>query len=886
MTLAAGFRLGPYEILSPIGAGGMGEVYRANDTRLSRAVAVKVLPSHIVPTPEARQRFEREARTISQLSHPNVCALYDVGRTGDTEYLVMELIEGETLSLRLAHGALPLEQVMRFGAEIASALQAAHGKGIVHRDLKPGNVMLTKTGVKLLDFGLARAFETPVVPSELTKAATVTVIEDLTAEGMIVGTVPYMAPEQLRGGEVDARTDVFALGAVLYEMATGRRAFQGADQATLISAILTSEPPPISEVRPVSPAGLDLVVRTCIAKDPADRWQSTHDVELQLRGIPASGSTSRPNVASLPARPSPVATWLRTAAALAAAAALAIVVWQMRRTPRPAQVGSVRFSIPPPEAGEFNYVVEGSFLAISPDGTQIAYVAWGAKDRVARVWLRPLSAAQARPIAGTEGANSILWSPDGRSLAFFTRDKLKRVDVAGGAPVPICDIPAGGGKAGTWGRSDILFTSIQGAALYRVPVSGGQPVMLIKADAEHAELRLAWPWFLPDGERFLYLSRELDGQGNLMLVEPGKPARSVARIASFFQYLEPGFLVYSREGTLVAQRFDWKSGRVSGDPVSVAERVRYFYSTASAAFAARAGTIAYLSQPDSSRLAWFDRGGREVARLGAPGAYLDINLTADGKRLLFDRARPGLETYQVWSYDLERGIEDPVTNGIDTEVFPKLLADGKSLVFSAVRGTPPLLRRRDMATGQETPLTEGRRAFQVPEDVSPDGRTLVFVERTEIGNFDIWTLALDGSAKPVALFQSSFDKHKVRFSPDGRFIAFLSNEAGRAEVYVMPFPGPGEKVRISEGGAGLLRWGRDGALYYLSGDGHFVTVPVRTSPDLQVGEPKTLFVVGERSWVDFDVSPDAQRILAIVPEIVGNESPMNVLVNWSPEIGR
>ena len=371
-----------------------------------------------------------------------------------------------------------------------------------------------------------------------------------------------------------------------------------------------------------------------------------------------------------------------------------------------------------------------------------------------------------------------------------------------------------------------------------------------------------------------------------MLAEPGKSPHSIGRIASFFQYLEPGFLVYSREGTLVAQRFDATRGRISGDPVSVAERVRYFFSTGSAGFAARAGTIAYVSQPDASRLAWFDRGGREVSRLGASGNYLDVHLTADGKRVLFDRARPGVETYHVWSYDLERGIESPVTNGLDTEVFPKLLADGKSMIFSAVRGTPPLLRRRDMATGQETPLTEGRRAFQMAQDVSPDGRSLVFTERSEIGNFDIWSLALDGSAKPVPLLQSSFDKTKVRFSPDGHFIAFISNEAGRPEVYVMPFPGPGEKLRVSEGGAGLLRWGRDGALYYLTREGRFVTVPVRTSPALQVGAPKTLFTVGERGWIDFDVSTDAQRILAIVPEIVGDETPLNVLVNWSPDTGK
>ena len=561
MTLPVGSRLGPYEILAPLGAGGMGEVYRARDTRLSREVAVKVLPSHLAPTPEARQRFEREAKTISQFSHPNVCVLHDVGREGDTEYLVMELVEGETLSERLARGPLSLEQSLRFGAEIAAALEAAHRKGIVHRDLKPGNVMLTKSGVKLLDFGLARAFEDPASAAGLTQAPTMA--RDVTAQGVIVGTVAYMAPEQLEGRQADPRTDIFALGVVLYEMLTGRKAFVGTSHATLISAILTTEPPPISAVQPITPPELDRLVRTCLAKDPAYRWQSAHDVELQLRSISASGSMSAVAGVARPRRRR--AAWLPWAAA-AACAALAVVSLLRGSGQGRAQAPTVRFAVPPPESGGFHYVVEGNFMAVSPDGSQIAYVAWGAKDISQRVWLRPLSASEARPIAGTEGANSILWSPDGRSIAFFTRDKLKRVDVGGGASVPICDIPPGGGKAGTWGRSDILFTSIQGGALYRVPVSGGQPVVLIRADAERVDIRLGWPWFLPDGERFLYLMRELDGWGNLMLVEPGKSPRAVARIASFFQYLDPGFLVYSREGTLVAQRFAWKSGRVSGEP--------------------------------------------------------------------------------------------------------------------------------------------------------------------------------------------------------------------------------------------------------------------------------------------------------------------------------
>jgi len=883
MTLSTGSRLGPYEILAPLGAGGMGEVYRARDTRLSRDVAVKILPSHRAPTPEARERFEREARMISQFSHANVCVLYDVGREGDIEYLVMELVEGETLSDRLGKGPLALEQSLRFGAEIASALDAAHRKGIVHRDLKPGNVMLTKSGVKLLDFGLARAFEAPVSDAGQTEAPTMA--RDLTADGVIVGTVAYMSPEQLEGKPADPRTDIFALGAVLYEMLTGRKAFSGASNATLISAILTSEPPPVSTLLPVTPPELDRLVRTCLAKDPADRWQSAHDVELQVRSIGASGSVLRVGPSGVPARSR--AGWLPWASAAACAGIAAIALMRGCGRAR-VQEPTIRFSVLRPENGEFHYLAEGNFLAVSPDGSQFAYVASDPKGG-RRVWIRPLSALSGRPLPGTEGASSILWSPDGRSIAFFTKDKLKRIDPAGGAAVPICDIPmGGGGKAGTWGRADILFSAIQGGALYRVPASGGQPTVEIQAALAQAQLRLGWPWFLPDGERYLYLVRERDGWGNLMLAEPGKKPRAVTRLASYFQYADPGYLVYSRESTLLAQRFDPKTGRVSGDPVSVADHVRYFYSTGAAAFAARGGTIVYQSGNDTSRLAWFDRSGREGEVLSTPGGYLDVSLAGDGKRVLFSRTRPGLETYHVWSYDLERGVETAVTTGLDTEAFPHMLADGRTMVFSAVRGTPPVLVRRDLATGKEELLTPESRAFQKAVDVSPDGRTLLYVQRTDIGNFDIWTLALEPGGKPAPLLQSAFGLTDARFSPDGRYVAFISFESGTPEAYVMPFPGPGEKVRVSKGGAGILRWSRNGEIFYLSYEGHFVAIPIRTSPSLQIGAPTTLFTVGPigRTWNDFDVTPDGQRFLAIVPEVIGNESPLNVIVHWAPEGGK
>ncbi|HEY1435283.1 MAG TPA: hypothetical protein VGG65_07895, partial [Thermoanaerobaculia bacterium] len=416
---------------------------------------------------------------------------------------------------------------------------------------------------------------------------------------------------------------------------------------------------------------------------------------------------------------------------------------------------------------------------------------------------------------------------------------------------------------------------------------GGSPAVEVQAVAQ-TQLRLGWPWFLPDGERYLYLVREKDGWGNLMLAEPGKKARAVTRLASFFQYVSPGYLVYSRESTLLAQPFDLKTGRVSGEPVPVADHVRYFYSTGSAAFAARAGTIVYQSENDASRLAWFDRSGREGEVLSTPGGYLDVSLAGDGKRVLFSRTRPGLETYHVWSYDLERGVETAVTTGLDTEAFPRLLADGRTLVFSAVRGTPPLLTSRDLATGKEVSLTPEKRAFQRPQDVSPDGRTLLYIERTDTGNFDLWTLALEPGGKAAPLFQSAFGKYDARFSPDGRYVAFISLEGGSPEAYVMPFPGPGEKVRVSKGGAGILRWGRNGEILYLSEDGHFVSVPIRTFPALQIGAPTTLFSVspGTRAWNDFDVTPDGQRFLAIVPEVIGNESPLNVIVHWTPEAAK
>ena len=889
MALSAGTRLGPYELLAPIGAGGMGEVYRARDTRLERTVAVKVLPSHLAASPDSRQRFEREARTISQLSHPHICALYDVGREGETEYLVMEYLEGETLADRLARGPLPIEQVLRYGREIADALAKAHRQGIVHRDLKPGNVMITASGVKLLDFGLAKVLAPPSsAVADLT--ALPTQAAPVTREGTLLGTFQYMAPEQLEGREADARTDIFAFGCVLYEMATGRKAFSGATQVSVISSIMKEDPPPISRLQPTSPPPLDRIVRTALAKDPEDRWQSARDIGVQLSAVGEATSELRPTGAVSRRPRIQVLPWLLAAIALLVAAA----TFLRMRAPRTEPARTIRFSVAPPAGGAFGFWVEGSFLAVSPDGSQLAYVASESQrgatnsgplpsEERGSVFVRPLSAPEARPIPGTEGANSIFFSPDGKSIGFFTKDKLKRVDLSGGAPVPICDAVAGG-LSGAWSPSGkILFAGPHRHALSRVSAGGGVPEEIIRIDRARGEARILWPSYLPDGERFLYVLRYTDGRGELMLGEPGRKPRPVMAVQSNTQYSDPGYLLFVKEGALIGHRFDAKSGTVKGDPFSVVETVRYALTPGAAAFAVSpTGTLIYQPHENVMRLAWFDRTGREVETIGPPGLYQNVAISPDGRRLLFDRTRPGIRAFDVWLRDLERGTETPLTSAIDTEVSPRWLPDGR-IAYSVVRGSPPQLVRRDLATGREEDLLPAGR-MQFAQDFSPDGKTLVYAERTDF--FHLWTMPLTGTGKPTPFLQGPFEKNQVRFSPDGRYISMITDESGRSEAYVTAFPGPGERIRVSTGGAQSPRWSRDGReLFYLSGDRRLMSVAVRTAPSLELGAPRPLFdLKGKWSWPTFDVSPDGKRFLAVVPEVVANELPLSVIANWTGEV--
>ncbi|MGH9317043.1 MAG: protein kinase domain-containing protein, partial [Thermoanaerobaculia bacterium] len=706
MAHAAGTRLGPYEILSPLGAGGMGEVYRARDARLERTVAIKVLPSGLAASPEVRQRFEREAKTISQLSHPHICAIYDVGREGEAEYIVMELLEGETLSDRLAKGALPLEQTIRYGVEISDALDKAHRQGIVHRDLKPGNVMITKSGVKLLDFGLAKAFERPLdaegrgqatvghhplARSGLTAIPTVAGSPHLTQEGTILGTFQYMAPEQLEGKEADSRTDIFAFGATLYEMATGKKAFSGASQASLISAIMKEEPAPLSQVEPTTPPAFDRLVKTCLAKDPEDRWRTAHDVMLELKWIAAGGSQATPAVPVAARRKSREGLgWIVAGVLLLFAIGQAFV--SSRRAPPESR--AIRFSVLPPAKA----VVDS--ISVAPDGSHLAFVASSPDGRIL-LWVRPLEAQTARPIVGTDGAMFAFWSPDSRFLGFFAEGKLKKVEAAGGPVETLCD--AAYPRGGTWNRDGVvLFTPNSGGPVFRVSAAGGLATPLTALDPSRKETSHRWPYFLPDGRHFLYYARsgQPENAGIYVGSLDSKETRRLVSTPSNAAYAPSGYLLFARDGTLMAQAFDVEKLRFTGEPFPAAEDVGFDGGTFRADFAvSENGVLTYRTSASFlARLTWFDRGGKQLGSVGPPGSYFNLSLSLDDRKLAVSRLASWTGTRDIWVYDLSRGTSSRFTFDPSTELSPFWSPDASRIVFSSDRAGPLDLYQR-VATG-------------------------------------------------------------------------------------------------------------------------------------------------------------------------------------------
>ena len=884
MPLSAGFRLGPYEILAPLGAGGMGEVYRARDTRLERTVAIKVLPQHLSSSPEKRQRFGREAKTISQLSHPHICALHDVGREGNVDFLVMEYLEGETLSDRLAKGPLPLEQTLRYGIEIADALDKAHRQGIVHRDLKPGNVMLTKSGVKLLDFGLAKAIAPITKLSGLTALPTMAGSPNLTQEGTILGTFQYMAPEQLEGKEADARTDIFALGAVLYEMATGKKAFSGATQASLISAILRDDPQPVSQVQPMSPPALDRVVKGCLAKDPEDRLQSAHDVASELKWI-AEGS------AAGVAAPAAVVSKRKSRERLVwigfAVASIAVAVWlaMSHRAKPPAPDNVFRASILLPEKVAFRS------MAISPEGTRLVFSAWDQSGK-ALLWVRPFDSFRSQPLAGTENAVLPFWSPDSRYIAFFADGKLKRIEASGGSALALADVE---GVGGAWAPSgDILFAAPTGP-IFKLPASGGKAIPVTRLDETRHETSHRYPFFLPDGRHFIFTAFNLAGnpedEANKLHVGSidGAENKTLMPGASNAKYSE-GYLLLMRggqnTGSLVAHAFDVDRLEVRGAPFTVAEVIsgnREYYNLASFSVSGN-GVLIYDSALLSTRLEWLDRTGRLVGRFGEEGRYDNPRISADGTRIAFALYDAGLNRNQIWIGDLGRGVQTKLTSGPSENERPVFSPDGSRIAFSSSRKHQADLYLRGVSGSSAEEALSDEPGQRYPEDWSRDGSFLLYFEREATGNRRprISVLPMAGDRKPFVLYRSgSLALFGGRFSPDTRWVAFWGDESGRPEVYAVSFPDGKRKVQISNGGGSRPKWRADGKeIFYRSPNERLMAVDVQPGAELKVGTPRALFdMPGGAS--DFDVTTDGQRFLVNVPVVESNAQPLNFVLHWT-----
>jgi serine/threonine protein kinase len=872
----------------------MGEVYKAKDTRLDRTVAVKVLPDLIAGDPELRARFEREARAVALLDHPHICAVYDVGQQEGVSYLVMQYLEGETLAARLArtNGPLPLPQVLTIGGQLADALEKTHRMGLTHRDLKPANVMMTKSGPRLLDFGLAKIRDAagPVSMSGVTRLATE---PPLTAAGTILGTVHYMAPEQVEGREADARTDVWALGALLYEMATGKRAFDGDSAASVIGAILKDAPPPVSTRAPLIPRELDRVVERCLAKDPDDRWQSAADVGAVLRWI-ASSADEQPAATRKPRQ-----AWREYAAwGLAAIllALLAVTIGRPTSSSATLQRDVVVFSVYPPPGGAFRSQgasVPTPKLALSPDGRHLVFLAAG-PDGIARLWLRPLDAAEARPLAGTEDATDPFWSPDSRNVAFFARGALQRVDLNGGTPQELSPATIST-RGGSWSSSGvILFNPENLSGLMRVPASGGTAVSL---DPNAVNLKLGggrYPHFVGDGGRFVFLQRqgsENEGHVYVSSLDGETPTPLVA--TDWGAQISQGFLLFLRGTTLMAQAFG-PGDRPTGDAVPLRTNVAGGSAGYPAFSTSTTGVLAYANPVRAVReLRWFSRDGTALNGVAPAADYIDFRLSPDETRLAYSRVDPDTQAPDVWVKDLRSGADRQVTSDSLSEASALWSPKGDALIYRSNRGSRSNQLNRVTATGvggAEVVLSDAQqRELQqispVPTDWSASGVFVVYQAATSKSGFDLWAWSL-ADRKAILLKRTLYNELHGSLSRDSRWLAYASDETGRYEVYVQAFPHPADRWTVSTEGGSQPRWTPNGReLLYLRPDGTLMSVPIETSPTFVMkGIPAPLFKTGlagvDAYRMDFVPSAEGKRILISTPITDGDRPAITVVLNW------
>jgi eukaryotic-like serine/threonine-protein kinase len=905
MTLAAGARLGPYEILSLMGAGGMGHVYKARDTRLDRTVAIKLLAPDHAERADRRHRLEIEAHAISSLNHPHICTLFDVGEHDNRIFIVMEYVDGETLDDRLVRGPLEPNEVLQYAAQIADALDCAHRQHIVHRDLKPSNVMLTRSGAKLLDFGLARA---PLLESKGLLSTASFDHRRATAEGTIIGTVHYMAPEQLEGKEADARTDVFAFGTLLYEMATGRKAFDGDSQASIIASILTAHPPAISTTRQGHPQNglpksLDYLAERCLAKNRDERWQTARDLKAAIDWL-ADGHDPGQKEMTEPRSRRSIAVVGWSVLGLATVGVLGMLGTIVLRPKPPADI--TRFVVEFPPGTTIGGARAETRMAVSPDGRHLAIIA--TTEGTEQLWVHSFDSLKPRLLAGTEGASSPFWSPDSRLIGFFAagEGRLKKVELSGGPPRAIC--PGSVFGLSSWlPDGTILFSEFR-KGIYRVSSEGGTPTPLTQVDPGHGELNHFFPSILPNGHQFLYTATRLgdDGRRATPIIYVGslesKERKEIARLNSRVVYSRSGYLLYVHEGALLAQKFDVGDLRTTGEPVRIADDLDYYRSTGAAGFSVSETKLVYRGAAGPLDLMWFGRRGEPLGRIWADQRFGNLRISPDGEQAAVEVVDPHRGTSDLWMYHFKRTLSYRFTSDVNDETMPVWSADGQRIIFGSDRGTG-----KDASSDFFTKSADGmgpedilfvQTGFQTPDDWSRDGRWLSYTDDNRRNGNDVWVLSLAGDRKARPLFNTAFGEWGSRFSPDSRWIAYVSDESGHPEVSIAPFEQrAGAKVRVSIGGGLAPRWRADGReLFYMTADGKTVMmVPIEYTPVFKAGVPVKLFTIDRETGfrnrarhVGYDVSPDGQRFLISVAAGDRQRETAQIVVvqNWTSQLNQ
>ncbi len=880
MPLIAGARLGPYEIIALVGAGGMGEVYRARDTRLDRSVAIKIVRA--ATPPFGGSTLEQEARAVAALNHPHICALHDVGRDRDTAFLVMEYLSGTTLSAKLVDGPLPPRDVVRYSIQIAEALDHAHRNGIVHRDLKPSNIMLTKSGVKVLDFGLATLHA--AAPVQVTAPAddvASTVKQPLTSDGTLVGTVHYMSPERLEGQDASVASDLFAFGAVMYEMATGRRPFASGSPAGVIAAIIRSEPPPPSSLQPALPAPMDWVIQKCLAKNPEARWQAAGDVVEVLRWIARTPDHAAPVKAR---RSYLVPIGVALASAVIGGALVAGLMRGFRATAP--ESPPLTFSVFPPPNGGFTPTpssVPTPQFALSPNGRRLAYIASVAPSGP-QIWVRALDSLTAEPLPGTQGAEYPFWSPDSSSLGFFANGSLKRVDLAGGPARVLA--PAPNGRGGAWSHDGvILFSPSTQGGLYRIPAGGGDATPLTTLEPSRYEASHRWPQFLPDDRHFLYFVQStFPGSHGIFYasLDAPVPAQQVVATGLNAAYVPPDHLLYIVDEALMSTRFDWQTGHVLGDAFRIVSPVSGSSNFFAAFSASETGVLTYASTAATSDLVWRDRAGEPVGSPIASGEFVDFRLSPNDEQLAVAEVDPQNHRPDIRVLDLTRGAKVRLTYDAATDASPIWSRDGQRIVYRSNRtGLHDIYIKAANGAGPNDLLFQSKSA-KYPTDWMPDGTGIVYHTYQRGTGSDIWLMSADGTqSRP--LVQTAFDEMQGQISADGQWLAYTSTESGAAEVYVRSLTDPNTRWQVSAGGGSDPRWrGDSGELFYVSADFRFAAVAFENRGP---SAPRPLFRAritppGDPYLSNYDVTMDGQRFLLKVPVHDVTSTPIHVLTNW------